>query len=444
MQFVPIFGNLAFTLIAFVVALSVIVAIHEYGHYIVGRLSGIHAEVFSLGFGPVLFSRTDKHGTEWQIAALPLGGFVRFLGDANAASVGSDGEAEELPEHLRRRTMEGAPLWARSATVLAGPVFNFVLAIVIFTGVIVQEGSTVVPLTIDRLTPLPDSYASDLQNGDRLIAIEGVLVDDPDQAEGLIDRLPVLERLEYQIERGTDQLVIEGPYISPPAVIAITPRSAADDAGFRIGDVITHVDGTPIFAFSQLQELVPAANGAEIDFTVWRDGEVIKKSFAPRRMDIPAEGGGFETRWLIGVSGSIFFEAKTEAVGLWSGLSAAVQGLWNMLTTSLSAMSHIIFGQISTCNLSGPVGIAETSGSMAEQGPQSFIWFIGGLSAAVGLINLFPIPVLDGGHLVFHAYEAITRRKPSENVLRGFMYVGLSFVLTMMIFTILNDTLLCP
>ena len=107
-------------------------------------------------------------------------------------------------------------------------------------------------------------------------------------------------------------------------------------------------------------------------------------------------------------------------------------------------MQHILFGKISTCNLSGPVGIAETSGSMAEQGAQSFIWFIGALSAAVGLINLFPIPVLDGGHLVFYAYEAVTRRKPSDRAVQVFMYVGLSLILSLMMFTILNDTILCP
>jgi len=117
--------------------------------------------------------------------------------------------------------------------------------------------------------------------------------------------------------------------------------------------------------------------------------------------------------------------------------------LWNTATTSLSALRHIIIGQISTCNLSGPVGIAETSGSMARQGTQSFIWFIGALSAAVGLINLFPIPVLDGGHLMFYAYEAVTRRKPSDRAVQVFMFIGLALILTMMSFTILNDTILC-
>src|SRR6056297_945556 len=126
MEYLPQFGGFAFTLIAFVIALSIIVAIHEYGHYIVGRWTGIHAEVFSLGFGPVLWSREDRRGTTWQVAALPFGGYVKFLGDANAASVGN--EDTDLREVDKRRTMLGAPLWARAATVAAGPVFNFALS----------------------------------------------------------------------------------------------------------------------------------------------------------------------------------------------------------------------------------------------------------------------------------------------------------------------------
>ena len=163
------FGGIAYTLLAFVVALSVIVAIHEYGHYIVGRWSGIHAEVFSLGFGPVLYSRVDRRGTKWQIAALPFGGYVKFLGDANAASVGS-AEGEAAPA---RNTMAGAPLWARSATVAAGPFFNFALSILIFAGVILWDGKAADPLTIAELPSLPPQMQQGLQDGDSLIEING-------------------------------------------------------------------------------------------------------------------------------------------------------------------------------------------------------------------------------------------------------------------------------
>ena len=441
MQFVPMFGNFAFMIVAFVVALSVIVAIHEYGHYIVGRWCGIDAEVFSLGFGPVIYSRMDKRGTTWQIAALPLGGYVKFLGDANAASVGSDGTVAEVDA---RRTMLGAPLWARTATVAAGPVFNFVLAIAIFAGSIMYQGRSVDPLTFGELRPLPPSFATELREGDVMIAVEGVLFTDPERTVDVSDVVPVQERLDYTVLRGDDEITVEGPYYFPAAVSSVSPRSAADDADIKVDDVITDINSTQIFAFSQVQEIVLAADGADLNFTLWRDGETVQKTIAPRRVDLPTPEGGFETRWLIGITGTIFFEEKTESIGLWTATKLGAEGLWNTMTTSLSAMQHILMGQISTCNLSGPVGIAETSGSMAEQGPQSFIWFIGALSAAVGLINLFPIPVLDGGHLVFYAYEAISRRKPSDRAVQVFMFVGLSLILSLMTFTILNDTILCP
>jgi len=156
---IPSFGGVIGTILAFVVALSIIVAIHEYGHYIIGRLSGIHAEVFSLGFGPVLLSRRDKHGTKWQLAALPFGGFVKFLGDADAAS-GKDGEAiHQMDPAELRRTMHGAPLWARAATVAAGPIFNFILSIIVFAAVIGVRGIAVEPVTVAEICDQPPGAA---------------------------------------------------------------------------------------------------------------------------------------------------------------------------------------------------------------------------------------------------------------------------------------------
>ena len=441
MQFLPIFGNFAFMIVAFVVALSVIVAIHEYGHYIVGRWCGIHADVFSLGFGPVVYSRVDKRGTKWQVALLPLGGYVKFMGDANAASVGSDGEVSQAD---MRRTMLGAPLWARTATVAAGPVFNFILAIAIFAGSIMYQGRSVDPLTFGEMRPLPASFATDLRTGDVLVAVEGVLFDDAERTVDVSDLVPVQERLTYTVIRDGDEINVEGPYYFPAAVSSVSPRSAADDADIKVNDVITAINGDPVFAFSQVQDIVLAADGAPLAFTIWRKGQSLDKTIAPRRVDLPMPEGGFETRWLIGITGTIFFEEQREFIGPWAATKLGAEGLWNTVTTSLSTMKHILFGKISTCNLSGPVGIAETSGSLAEQGAQSFIWFIGALSAAVGLINLFPIPVLDGGHLVFYAYEAVSRRKPSDRAVQVFMFVGLSLILSLMTFTILNDTILCP
>lgn len=440
-QIVPMFGNLAFAIAAFVVALSVIVAVHEYGHYIVGRWCGIHAEVFSLGFGPRLFGWVDKRGTRWQVAAIPLGGYVKFLGDANAASVGSE---EVAPDVDPRRTMEGAPLWARTATVAAGPVFNFVLAILVFAGSVMVQGQAIEPLTYDSAKPLPDGYENQLKQGDVMIAVGGVLFDDPTREEDFIGLVPSIPQLDYIIERNGVEMTVTGPFVMPSRIGSVSPRSAADEAGLVKGDVITAIDGAPVFSFLQVQEKVFAAEGAPVALQLWNDGIIRDVTLTARQTDTPLPEGGFETRYLIGVTSDFFFDPMVETVSLADGLKFGVNGVWRTVTTTGSAVKHMILGNISTCSLSGPVGIAETSASMARQGTQSFIWLIGMLSAAVGLMNLLPIPVLDGGHLVFYAYEAVARRKPSEGAVRLFMSVGLTLILTMMLFTLLNDTVLCP
>ncbi len=438
-QILPQFGGAAFTIIAFVVALSIIVAIHEYGHYIVGRWTGIYAEVFSLGIGPVLFSRADKHGTRWQIAALPFGGYVKFLGDANVASVGATDDAK-----TERNTMAGAPLWARSATVVAGPLFNFALSILIFATVMVFDGRASDPLTMDEVRALPDSYTMELEQGDEILSIGGQ--DTPALADfdGFIDSLPIEPTLEYRVLRDGQDITVRALYPYPAMVLALNPQSAAFDIDMKIGDVITAINGAPIFAFSQLQEAVAASEGRPLLATVWRSGEMIDFTLAPRSGDRPMPEGGFETRYRIGVTGGLFFEAQTESVGPVTALWSGVKQVWFIIKSSLSGLWHMITGAISSCNLSGPIGIAQTSGAMASQGASSFIWFVAVLSTAVGLLNLLPVPVLDGGHLMFHAYEAVTGKMPSNTALRILMAVGLSLILSLMVFAIANDLFLCP
>jgi regulator of sigma E protease len=439
----PEFGGFIWTLVAFVVALSVIVAVHEYGHYIVGRWSGIRAEVFSLGFGPVLYSRLDKRGTRWQVAALPLGGYVRFLGDSDAAS-GKDGEAvASLSAEEQRHTMHGAPLWARTATVAAGPVFNFVLAVAVFTAIGMTRGVPVEPLTVGALHPVP--VAHDIRPGDTLLSVEGHPIDEATgaQAADVMEALPKSDLLDYTVRRDGREMSVRGPYVMPPMVQQLSPKSAAIDAGLERGDVITAVDGEPIVAFSQLKDRVEAAKGAPLLLEVWRAGETLELTLAARRVDEPQGGGGFEANWRIGIMGGMFFAPATETPGLGSALLGGVATLWEIIVGSVSGLYHMITGAISSCNMSGPIGIAEVSGQMASQGASNFIYFVGVLSAAIGLLNLFPIPVLDGGHLVFYAYEAVTGKPPSDGALRILMAVGLAFIVSLMVFALSND-LFCP
>lgn len=438
---IPSFGGLLYTLVAFIAALSVIVAVHEYGHYIVGRWCGIHAEVFSLGFGPVLFSRTDRRGTRWQIAALPFGGYVKFLGDADAAS-GKDAEAlQGMDPDRARHTMHGAPLWARAATVAAGPIFNFILSILVFAAIIAWRGEPTEPLTIAELKPAP--YETGLRPGDALLAIEGQPTPPLESFSEFVETLPVKPSYTYTVRREAGELDVPGPHPYPPIVGSVTPGSAALDAGIRPGDVILEVDGAPIHAFSQLREITANSEGRVLRTRIWRDGETFELALAPRRMDLPGPDGSFETRYLIGISGGLFFEPQTATPGPLRALSYGVDQTVFIVRASLSGLYHVAAGAISTCNLRGPVGIAETSGAAASQGLASFIWFIAVLSTAVGLLNLFPIPILDGGHLVFHAYEAVTGRPPSDRALRILMTVGLTFIVLLMGFALTND-FLCP
>ncbi|MEM9317592.1 MAG: RIP metalloprotease RseP [Pseudomonadota bacterium] len=438
MDFLPNFGDLPLTIVAFIVALSIIVAVHEYGHYIVGRWTGIKADVFSLGFGPVLFSRFDRHGTKWQVAALPFGGYVKFKGDSDAAS-GQDAQAiASMGDTERRTTMHGAPLWARSLTVAAGPFFNFALSIAIFAGVILFSGQADDEPRIGAVRDLPADMAL-LQEGDLILAVEGTEVDSLGDVLAAAVELGANETVGYTIERAGSVLDVEASLPMVPIIDSVTPRSAAIEAGLEVGDVIQAVDGVPIYAFGEIRALVEASGGEEVALSVWRDGEVLEFALTPRMTDLPSADGGFESRLLIGITGGLFYEPPRQQVGAAEAAQYGVERTWFVITSSLSGLYHIIVGDIGTCNLQGPIGIAETSGAAASQGIDNFVWFVAILSAAVGLLNLFPIPVLDGGHLVFFAYEAAVGRPPSDRALRVFMSVGLTLLLSLMLFATFND-----
>lgn len=436
------FGGFAWMILAFVIALSIIVAIHEYGHYIVGRWCGIKADVFSIGFGPILASKVDRHGTRWQLAALPLGGYVKFRGDANAASVGDDGTAAQMTASERAETMTGASLWRRAATVAAGPMFNFILSIVLFAGMAMILGRAADTPTVGASVPLPAEMQT-LAPGDTILSIAGTDVEGIDGIGAIIEDLPSAPTLPYRVER--DGAIIEVEAIAPVPARASTvqPRSAAWDIGMRPGDVILTADGVPLHSFSDLQRAVAAVGDGTVALTVWREnragGEILDFALQPRMRDIPLAEGGFETRPLIGITSSLAFEAATERSGPIDAVTFGVTQVWTILGRSISTLGYIATGKISSCNMSGPIGIAQTSAVAASHGLASFIGFIALLSAGVGLLNLFPIPVLDGGHLVFHAYEAVRGKPPSDGAVKVLMIFGLSIMGALMMFVIFND-----
>jgi len=439
---IPSFGGLIYTIGAFVIALLIIVAVHEYGHYIVGRWTGIYAEVFSLGFGPVIWSRKDKHGTRWQLAAFPLGGYVKFLGDANAAS-GKDSEAiDAMDQSQRRHSMHSAPLWARALTVAAGPVFNFILSILIFGAIIGWRGVATDPLTIAELLPVPVEQG--LQVGDEILAIDGVKAPKLEEFDKFVlDELPEIPVLEYTVRRGENTVDVTGPHPFPAIVSGLNPGSAAIDAGLELNDYVLTIDGEKMATFATLRKKVGNSDGEALQLAIWRNGETLDVELKPKRVDLPLSEGGFETRWLIGISGGMAFVPETQSPGILKSAWHGVDQTFFIIESSLSGLYHMATGAISSCNMRGPIGIAQTSGEVASQGLSSFIWFIAVLSTAVGMLNLFPIPVLDGGHLVFHGFEAVTGRPPSDRALRILMAIGLTFILALMVFALSND-LTCP
>jgi regulator of sigma E protease len=211
----------------------------------------------------------------------------------------------------------------------------------------------------------------------------------------------------------------------------------------QAGDVILRIDGLPIDGFSQLQQAVAKADGDEMRFLVWRADTEFDVRLTAKSVAIPNANGNFVNRRLVGISGGTFFEPGTAPLPFSVAVLAAAERTWSIITLSLAGLKQMFLGSISACNISGPVAIAETAGQMARQGAMPFVALIAGLSAAVGLMNLFPIPVLDGGHLLFCAYEAITGRKPSDSALQVLMTIGLFLVLSLTAFAVVMN-FICP
>lgn len=432
-------GGTIYTVGAFVLALSVIVAVHEFGHYIVGRWSGIHAEVFSLGFGPRLFSRTDRRGTRWQVAAVPFGGYVKFLGDANAASAGADeATMRTLSPEERRHTMHGAPLWARAATVVAGPVFNFILSFLVFATMLYVTGVATTTPEIASLKAQPQG-AMGLAPGDRILALNGVPTPDYKALSEATDALPSTDEVDYRILRDGAEMTVTGPHPMPALVLGVMPKSAAIDAGLQVGDVIAAADGEPIRRFADLQAAVRESGGRPVLLRVWREGTYFEAVLTARPRPVTTTDGGLETGLQIGISGGYMFDPATRLPSPAEAAKTGAQATWGIVATTFEALGAMVSGAISTCNLNGPIGMAQASGAAASQGLADFVWLVAALSTAIGLLNLFPIPVLDGGHLVFHAWEWATGRPPPDRVMNVAMAAGLALVLALMVFGLSND-----
>ncbi|HRO10337.1 RIP metalloprotease RseP [Amaricoccus sp.] len=435
---IPFFGGFLSTVLPFVVVLGIVVFVHEYGHYIVARWCGIRSEVFSIGFGPVVWSRTDRRGTLWQVAALPLGGYVKFKGDSDGASRSDPDALARMDPAERRASFHGASVGRRMLTVLAGPAFNFLLTIVVFAGMAFWQGVPTDRPTVGEIEPLP-GVEQPLRPGDVLLAVGGT------EAASLEDLyrhaldMPAPGPIEVRVDRAGQPLTLSVPYPLPPKVQGVEPLSPASAAGLRAGDVIVAADGKPLASFEGLRSVVLASGGRSIPLEVWRDGRTLELAITPQERDTDDGQGGFERRVMIGVAGAPLYRPATVTPGPLTAIGFGVERTWAVITQSLNGIRSILSGAIGADNLQGPLGIAQISGQTAAQGLTSFIALIAVISTAIGLLNLFPVPILDGGHFVAFLIEAVRGRPPSPAVMQVAMSIGLGLILLLMVFATYND-----
>jgi len=344
-------------ILPFLVVLGVLVFIHELGHYLAARMVGVHVEVFSIGFGRAITSWTDRHGTVWKLAWLPLGGYVKLHGQERAEDVPSDVQALWLPG----KTFHEKQVAARAWVVAAGPLANFLLAAVLFA------------------------------------ALYGVM----------------------------------GRPYAPPVVAEVVAESAAAAAGLKAGDRVEAIDGAPVERFEQLQRTVAEAPGRELRFSVRRGGEALTLAVVPQERD----SGGRQVG-LIGVRGA---GTEFEPMGPVGAVAAGITQTWDITVQTLAGVWKMITQQTGTEELGGPLRIAQMSGQVAQLGLVSLVSFIAVLSVNLALINLFPIPILDGGHLLFYLAEAIRGRPLPPKAQEYGMRAGLAVILALFIFATWND-----
>jgi regulator of sigma E protease len=353
--------------LAFLVALTVIVFIHELGHFLVARWFGVSVEAFSVGFGQEIAGWPDRHGTRWKICWIPLGGYVKFKGDANAASLpdaSAVADAKSEPGNFH-----GKPVWQRAAVVAAGPVANFLLAIAIFAAAFVIVGE-----------PSAEPVVHDIRSG-----------------------------------------------------------SAAERAGIQKGDVIVSIDGEKIDSFSDLQKAVVTRGGEELTLVIDRRGSAITLNLIPDIKEEPDGFGGTIRIGLLGVVGDTEKGIRYEKLGPVAAIEAGVEQTWFIVETTFRYLGKLITGQESAKQLGGFISIGKAAGDAASEGFFNFVHTIAFLSVSIGLINLFPIPMLDGGHLVYYAIELVRGKPLGPQAQEWGFRIGFSVVILLMVVGTWND-----
>lgn len=366
-------GILIGTIVPFLFVLTIVVFVHEMGHYLVGRWCGIGVKAFAVGFGPELIGFNDRRGTRWKLCAVPLGGYVKFVGDMNASSTPDPAATEVLSEEEKAVAFHTQPVWKRAATVFAGPAFNFLLTIAVFA-------------------VLFGSY---------------------------------------------------GRYVYQPTISEVLPNSPAAIAGFLPGDKFLAVDGHRVESFDEVQRYVTGRAGDPIVFLVGRGDQQIEITATPEVKEIDDRLGKIKVG-AIGVMQNAQQDAPTHITyGPVGALSEAVTQTGYIIAGTGRFLQRLVGGREDRCQLGGPVKIADMAGRAASMGFEVLVQLIAFLSVGIGILNLLPIPPLDGGHLAFYGIEAIMRRPVSERAMEAIYRVGFFLVLAFMIFVFWNDIFGC-
>jgi regulator of sigma E protease len=353
-------------IVPFLVILTVLVFVHEFGHYLIARWNGVRVEVFSIGFGPELFGWWDRAGTRWKFSTIPLGGYVKMFGDSDASSGLPTPGLARLAQPERDVSFHYKRLGQRAAIVAAGPGANFVFAIVVLAILFMTYGQPFTPAEVGQ----------------------------------------------------------------------VQPGSAAEQGGIQPGDVIVSIDGRAIHRFEDVQQAVRLNPSVPMTIVVQRDGREQTLGVTPTRTELTDRFGNHYEIGLLGIARSGMEYVKRDPV---TAIVQAGTETWNLSVATLQAMWQIVKGTRATDELGGPLRIAQMSGEVAQGGVVAVLWFMAVLSVNLGLINLFPVPVLDGGHLLFYAAEAVRGKPLGQRAQEYGFRIGLALVLTLMVFATWND-----
>jgi regulator of sigma E protease len=318
--------------------LSIIVFIHEYGHYIVGKWCGIKAEIFSIGFGPVIFSRIDRFGTKWQIAALPLGGFVKFIRDDESLNFDKENREDVF---VQTRSFDTAPLMARALTVVAGPIANFILSFLILISFLLINGMPSNKVILSNVKDHPVVLNPLLPN-DEIISINGYETPTLNSFYALVKNEYLKETVKYTIKRNGLVKEMSGPNPFPALIDNVTLRSSAFNAGLKSGDVIQEINSFKIYKFTQLQDLVTSIENYPINLKVWRGGEILDFLVTPKLVDYPKQGGGFDKRKLIGITAGSLFEFERTRINFFEATWLSIQQIYGIITGSLDGIKILL------------------------------------------------------------------------------------------------------